>query len=77
MLKKQIFVGLLFLSFLMGAQEKLMVKGYVKGMTIMQTVGEDGEMSLENVVHNRFDVNWFINDKLTFLILPDNLLTYA
>lgn len=48
------------------AQEKWMVKGYVKGMAIMQTIGEDGEMALENVVHNRFDVNWFISDKLTF-----------
>ena len=66
MLKKQIFVVLFFVSFLMEAQENWMVKGYVKGMTIMQTVGEDGEMALENVVHNRFDVNWFVNEKLTF-----------
>lgn len=66
MLKNQIFVVLFLLSFLMGAQENWMVKGYVKGMAIMQTVGEDGEMALENVVHNRFDVNWFINEKLTF-----------
>ncbi len=66
MLKKQIFIVLFFLSFLMGAQENWMVKGYVKGLAIMQTVGEDGEMALENVVHNRFDVNWFINEKLTF-----------
>ncbi len=66
MLKKQIFVILFFISFLMGAQENWMVKGYVKGMAIMQTVGKDGEMALENVVHNRFDVNWFINEKLTF-----------
>lgn len=57
---------MLLLSCNVLAQEKWMVKGYVKGMAIMQTIGEDGEMALENVVHNRFDVNWFISDKLTF-----------
>ena len=57
---------MLLLSCTALAQEKWMVKGYVKGMAIMQTIGEDGEMALENVVHNRFDVNWFISDKLTF-----------
>lgn len=66
MLKKQIFIIVLLVSCMSYAQEKLMVKGYVKGLAIMQTIGEDGEMALENVVHNRFDVNWFINDKFTF-----------
>jgi hypothetical protein len=66
MLKKQLFFMMLLLSCNVLAQEKWMVKGYVKGMAIMQTIGEDGEMALENVVHNRFDVNWFISDKLTF-----------
>jgi len=57
---------MLLLSCTALSQEKWMVKGYVKGMAIMQTIGEDGEMALENVLHNRFDVNWFISDKLTF-----------
>lgn len=43
-----------------------MLKGYVKGMTTMQTIGDDGEIAIENLVHNRFDVNWYISDKLTF-----------
>ncbi|MGI9530056.1 hypothetical protein [Lutimonas sp.] len=66
MLRNLLFTVVFSVSFVMGAQEKLMMKGYVKGMTIMQTVGDDGEMALENVVHNRFDVNWFISDKFTF-----------
>ena len=57
---------MLLLSCTALSQEKWMVKGYVKGMAIMQTIGEDGEMALENVLHNRFDDNWFISDKLTF-----------
>ena len=42
-----------------------MLKGYVKGMTAMQTI-DDGGMSIENTLHNRFDLNWYINDNLTF-----------
>ena len=66
MLKKLPFIILLFLSFLTKAQDTWMLPGSVKGMTIMQTIGDDGELALENVVHNRFDVNWFINEKFTF-----------
>ena len=31
----------------------------------MQTVGNNGELSLENTLHNRIDVNWFASDRLT------------
>jgi hypothetical protein len=42
-----------------------MLKGYVKGLGTMQTIGDNGEISLENVLHNRMDLNWFINDHFT------------
>ncbi len=41
-----------------------MLKGYVKGMTAMQTI-DDGGMAIENTLHNRFDLNWYINDSFT------------
>ena len=47
------------------AQDNWMIKGYVKGMTAMQSV-EDGNMAIENTLHNRFDMNWYINDNFTF-----------
>ena len=48
------------------AQDNWMMRGYVKGLSIMQTLGEEGEVSLENVLHNRFDFNWYISDKFKF-----------
>lgn len=63
---KIIIATFLLITLAVYGQDNLMVKGYVKGLAIMQTVGEDGEMALENVVHNRLDLNWFINDNLTF-----------
>lgn len=50
------------------AQESWMMKGYVKGLSAMQTLGEEGEVALENTLHNRFDVNWYMSDKFTFTI---------
>jgi hypothetical protein len=47
------------------AQKNWMLKGYLKGMTAMQTI-EDGNMSLENTLHNRLDFDWYINDHFTF-----------
>lgn len=60
-----IFLGV---SFLGQAQEQWMMKGYVKGLSAMQTLGEDGQVALENTLHNRFDVNWYISDKFTFSV---------
>ena len=66
MLKRvYIIVILIFLTSKSFAQESWMLKGYVKGMTVMQTI-EDGNMAIENTLHNRFDMNWYINDNLTF-----------
>ncbi len=68
MLKRvYIIVILIFLSSKSFAQESWMLKGYVKGMTVMQTI-EDGNMAIENTLHNRFDMNWYINDNLTFTV---------
>ena len=53
------------LSFRAHSQDNLMLKGYIKGMTAMQTI-DDGGMSIENTLHNRFDLNWYINDNFTF-----------
>lgn len=50
------------------AQESWMMKGYVKGLSAMQTLGEEGEVALENTLHNRFDVNWYMSDNFTFTI---------
>lgn len=49
-------------------QENWMLKGYVKGMTAMQTVGDNGELSLENTLHNRLDLDWYISDNFTFTV---------
>lgn len=59
---------LLFLahSFLGLAQEKWMMRGYVKGLSAMQTLGEDGVVAIENTLHNRFDFNWYLSDRFTF-----------
>jgi len=66
MLNKRIFIAFLFLSLTAYAQDNWMVKGYIKGLTAMQTIDDNGEMALENTVHNRFDINWFISDNFTF-----------
>ena len=66
MLKKVFLILLLsILSSVIYAQDKWMVKGYLKGMTAMQTI-DDGGMAIENTLHNRFDLNWYINDNFTF-----------
>lgn len=63
---KKIVLIFMLLAFLVQAQDNLSVKGYVKGMAIMQTIGDDGEIALENVLHNRFDINWYMSDRFTF-----------
>ena len=55
-------------SFLANAQEQWMMKGYVKGLSAMQTLGDEGEIALENTLHNRFDVNWYMSDKFSFTV---------
>jgi len=42
-----------------------MLKGYVKGMTNMQSYSE-GEMIIENTIYNRFDIDWYVNNNITF-----------
>jgi hypothetical protein len=68
MLRKLIFMVLIFWGSMIHAQDNWMVKGYVKGLSAMQTIGNNGEISLENTIHNRFDVNWFISEKFTFTL---------
>ena len=55
----------ILLSLNIYAQDNWMLKGYVKGMTAMQTI-DDGKMAIENTLHNRLDFNWYINDAFTF-----------
>ena len=60
------FILLIFgASFLANAQEQWMMKGYVKGLSAMQTLGDEGEIALENTLHNRFDVDWYMSDKFS------------
>ncbi|WKK65246.1 hypothetical protein [Lutimonas zeaxanthinifaciens] len=67
MLKYHFLVLIFFCSiYSVFAQENWMMKGYVKGMTTMQTIGDDGEIAIENLIHNRFDINWYISDNFTF-----------
>jgi len=54
------------LSFAGFSQDNWMMKGYVKGMTSMQTASTGGMMTIENTIYNRFDVNWYINKNFTF-----------
>ena len=66
---KRCFILIFFgVSILGQAQEQWMMKGYVKGLSAMQTLGEDGDVALENTLHNRFDVNWYLSDKFTFTV---------
>ncbi len=64
---KHIFIIIIFILFSVSiySQDSWMLKGYIKGMTAMQTI-DDGNMAIENTLHNRFDVNWYINDNFTF-----------
>ncbi len=64
---KNIFIIIIFILFSVSiySQDSWMLKGYIKGMTAMQTI-DDGNMAIENTLHNRFDVNWYINDNFTF-----------
>ncbi len=62
------------------SQDNLDLKGYVKGMTAMQTSNDVDEMSIENTLHNRFDLHWYVNNDFTFtvglrnrIILGDNI----
>ena len=66
---RRCFILLIFgASFLAQGQEQWMMKGYVKGLSAMQTLGDEGEIALENTLHNRFDVNWYMSDKFTFTV---------
>jgi len=66
---RRCFILLIFAaSFLGQAQEQWMMRGYVKGLSAMQTLGDEGEIALENTLHNRFDVNWYLSDKFTFTV---------
>lgn len=64
---KKLYLIVLFslLIFTSYSQENWMMKGYVKGMTSMQSA-DDNETSIENTLHNRFDVNWYMSDNFTF-----------
>jgi hypothetical protein len=64
--KKYLALFLIIITSVSYAQEDLVLKGYLKGMTSMQTIDDGGEMSIENTLHNRFDFNWYINDNFTF-----------
>jgi len=62
--KIHIIIFFILFSTIIYAQDNWMLKGYVKGMTAMQTI-DDGGMAIENTLHNRFDLNWYINDSFT------------
>lgn len=61
-----LFLMLSLLYSVVYAQDNYMLKGYVKGMSTMQSTGDDEPMMIENTVHNRLDFNWYINDNFTF-----------
>lgn len=67
MFKKIILILILnMMSFMIFSQDNWMIKGYVKGMTSMQTAGTDGTIIIENSIYNRFDTNWYLNENFTF-----------
>ncbi|MCK5825265.1 MAG: hypothetical protein KAG96_07665 [Ichthyobacteriaceae bacterium] len=57
---------LIFISTNTFAQDNYMIKGYVKGMTNMQIVSDTIPILIENVLHNRIDFEWYVNDNFTF-----------
>lgn len=63
----RIYITIFFSLFsaIIYSQDNWMLKGYIKGMTAMQSV-DDGDMAIENTLHNRLDYNWYINNKFTF-----------
>lgn len=64
-IKVKLVILLSLLSFIGYAQDNWMMKGYVKGMTSMQS-SDGGDTTIENTLHNRFDINWYVNDNITF-----------
>jgi len=74
--KTYIFLTLsLAISFMVKAQEKWTLNGYVKGMTAMQTTN-NSNISIENTLHNRFNFNWYVNKKTTFTVgLRNRIIT--
>jgi hypothetical protein len=58
---------LILIVFTANAQDNYMLKGYVKGMSAMQSYSQ-GDMLIENTLHNRFDFDWYINDNFTFTV---------
>ena len=67
MYKKLIVIGFFLAVVQVSAQSNWMFKGYLKGMTAMQSI-EDQELSLENTLHNRIDLSWYAGEKLTFTV---------
>ena len=65
---KKIYIILFFLTSAINAQDNWMLKGYVNGMTTLQTVENDSKMTVDNTLHNRFDVNWYVNDHFTLTV---------
>lgn len=63
-IKVKLVILLSLLSFIGYAQDNWMMKGYVKGMTSMQS-SDGGDTTIENTLHNRFDINWYVNDNIT------------
>lgn len=66
MLKGSFIIWILLLfSSVNFAQENWMLKGYLKGLVSLQSVGE-GDLLFEGTIHNRLDFNWYISDHFTF-----------
>ncbi|MCK5907490.1 MAG: hypothetical protein KAG37_07855, partial [Flavobacteriales bacterium] len=65
MKKLYLSILLIIIALNINAQDSFMMKGYVKGMSAMQSY-TGGDMVIENTLHNRFDVDWYINDNFTF-----------
>ena len=63
---KVLFIVFIFAQITVVAQDNYMLKGYVKGLTNMQSYNEQSGMLIENTIHNRFDFDWYVNDNLSF-----------
>lgn len=67
--KASVFLLLAFVvTFKFYGQENWNLKGYVKGMTAMQSMNDSSDMTIENTIYNRLNIDLYINENFIFNI---------
>ncbi len=82
MKKITIYILLLFLSIRANSQENslfsnMSLNGYIKYMNSSTISNVDSAWLVDNLVHNRLNFKWYMNDKLTLVLEARNRLIYG